>query len=166
MSELNPLPIQRHSSLVPYSKDHHFGLLLVWKIKQGLNKSVSPGRISNYVMYFFEKDLEAHFLEEEKNLFPLLPGNDPLRKRGEQEHEHIRGIVRAIEGDKDNPALLLQFADMLKDHIRFEERILFNHLQTLLPVGHLAELGHNGDHKTDIDAAWEDIFWISDQRGL
>ena len=62
-------PIKRHPSLVAFSRDHHFGLLLVWKIKYGLDNGIAPERISNYVLYFFEQDLEAHFKEEEQKLF-------------------------------------------------------------------------------------------------
>lgn len=48
----NQAPIKRHQAIVSFSKDHHFGLLLIWKIRQGLNKAVNPERISNYVTFF------------------------------------------------------------------------------------------------------------------
>ena len=50
----NQAPIKRHQAIVSFSKDHHFGLLLVWKIRQGLKKSIDPVRISNYVLFFFK----------------------------------------------------------------------------------------------------------------
>jgi hypothetical protein len=65
----NRAPIKRHQAIVSFSKDHHFGLLLVWKIRKGLNKTVDPVRISNYVTFFLKEDLEKHFKEEEQLLF-------------------------------------------------------------------------------------------------
>ena len=65
----NHAPIKRHQALVSYSKEHHFGLLLVWKIRQGLMNAVSPERIGKYVLFFFNEDLKTHFKEEEQLLF-------------------------------------------------------------------------------------------------
>ena len=62
-------PIKRHQALVSFSKEHHFGLLLVWKIRQGLANAVSAERISRYVLFFFNEDLKFHFREEEELLF-------------------------------------------------------------------------------------------------
>ena len=52
-------PIKRHQALVSFSKDHHFGLLLVWKIKQGLNNAVFLELISNYILYCFAQDQKS-----------------------------------------------------------------------------------------------------------
>lgn len=62
-------PIKRHQAIISFSKDHHFGLLLVWKIRQVLEKAVNAERISKYVVYFFKEDLEKHFKDEELLLF-------------------------------------------------------------------------------------------------
>src|SRR5688572_10856128 len=111
-------PIKRHPALVSFSKEHHFGLLLVWKIKQGLATAVAPERISNYVLYFFDEDLQQHFKEEEKMLFPKLPAGNPLRQQAEKEHELIYDIIGRLRNDKKNEKLLQQFAEALKAHIR------------------------------------------------
>ncbi len=82
-------PIKRHQALVSFSKEHHFGLLLVWKIRQGLDNAVSAERISKYVLFFFNEDLKTHFKEEEELLFSKLPATDALRVRAEEEHKEI-----------------------------------------------------------------------------
>ena len=69
----NHTPLKRHQAIVSFSKDHHFGLLLVWKIRQGLVKDIDAERISNYVLFFFKEDLVKHFREEEQFLFCKLP---------------------------------------------------------------------------------------------
>lgn len=153
-------PIKRHPAIVSFSKDHHFGLLLVWKIRQGLGKAVDPIRISNYVSFFFEKDLEKHFREEEQLLFCELPVEDELRKRAEADHLKILKLVAAVTEKKDDIVLLHQLADELEAHIRFEERELFNHLQNNIKADDLERIAKRfpGNGKA-IDEKWKDLFW-------
>jgi len=153
-------PLKRHQAIVSFSKDHHFGLLLVWKIRQGLTKAVSAERISNYVLFFFKEDLEKHFKEEEQLLFCKLPVDDVLRKQAEADHQTIYRLVASIEKKKDDANLLNQLADELEKHIRFEERELFNHLQNNIDAGDLEAIANrfSNDSKA-IDEKWEDVFW-------
>lgn len=39
--------IKRTKALQPLSRDHHHGLLLCWKIRQGIKLNVEPERIKN-----------------------------------------------------------------------------------------------------------------------
>lgn len=156
----NQAPIKRHQAIVSFSKDHHFGLLLVWKIRQGLTKNVSPERISKYVLYFFSEDLEKHFKEEEQLLFSKLPANDMLRKQAEGDHLAIYELVAAIGKKKDDATLLNQLADELEKHIRFEERELFNHLQDIIEPAYLETIANRFPNSSkEIDEKWEDVFW-------
>jgi len=158
----NKTPIKRHAAIVSFSRDHHFGLLLVWKIRQGLNNAVDPGRISNYVSFFFKEDLNKHFEEEEQLLFSKLPIDDVLRKQAEADHLKIVKLVENVAVKKDDIKLLHQLADELEKHIRFEERELFNHLQDSIKPEDLEEIGKRleGSSK-EIDGKWEDVFWES-----
>jgi iron-sulfur cluster repair protein YtfE (RIC family) len=153
-------PIKRHQAIVSFSKDHHFGLLLVWKIRQGLEKAVNAERISKYVVYFFKEDLEKHFREEEQLLFRKLPESDTLRKRAEADHQSIYNLVKAIDKNKNDTILLSQLANELENHIRFEERELFNHLQKKITPAdlELIEKRTPNNGKT-IDEKWKDVFW-------
>lgn len=153
-------PIKRHQAIVSFSKDHHFGLLLVWKIRQGLNKAVNPERISNYVTFFFEEDLEKHFKEEEQLLFSKLAADDLLRKQAEEDHQVIYKLVSAIEKKRDDVDLLFKLADELEKHIRFEERELFNHLQVTIKASDLEVIANRFSNSTNtIDEKWGDVFW-------
>ena len=153
-------PIKRHKAIVSFSKDHHLGLLLVWKIRQGLKKAISIERISNYVLSFFTENLQNHFNEEEEMLFCKLPDGDDLRKQAEADHKAIYKLIVAIRENKNDAYLLNQFADKLEKHIRFEERELFNHLQKNIASEELAEIEKrlSNDGKT-IDEKWPDPFW-------
>ncbi|MBH2003662.1 MAG: hemerythrin domain-containing protein [Sphingobacteriia bacterium] len=155
-----PAPIKRHPAIVSFSKDHHFGLLLIWKIRQGLTRSISVERISNYILYFFKEDLASHFREEEELLFSKLSSEDPLRQRAETDHLLIYSLIRDIESNKSDEVLLNLFATELEKHIRFEERDLFNHIQEVLGVEALLEISRRfSGSKHDIDEKWQDNFW-------
>ncbi len=155
-----PTPLKRHPAIVSFSKDHHFGLLLVWKIRQGLAKEVDAERISNYILFFFTEDLEKHFKDEEQLLFCKLPVNDTLRKQAEKEHQSIYNLINAIQKNKNDTDLIRRLADDLERHIRFEERELFNHLQNIIPPDVLEEIAagtSNNDKATN--EKWKDVFW-------
>ncbi|MBX3239450.1 MAG: hemerythrin domain-containing protein [Chitinophagaceae bacterium] len=146
--------MKRHESIVPLSRDHHFGLLCCWKIRQGIRKGVAPERIQNYARYFFNEHLQPHFEEEESLLFRYA--DDELCKRAIAEHRQIADII------EKNPDDLTGFADRLDTHIRFEERFLFPHLEKTLPEETLAVVG---DQLRELHANpkpdnYEDEFWV------
>ena len=152
-------PIKRDKALISFSKDHHFGLLLVWKIRQGLKKCVDANRISNYVLYFFNEDLSLHFKDEEQNLFNQLPADDLLRKKAEKEHQSIYTIIDNIKNNKNDETILNRLADELETHIRFEERELFNHLQEHANPGWIKCIDRVSNDSRTIDDNWQDQFW-------
>ena len=159
-------PIKRHEAIVSFSKDHHFGLLLVWKIRQGLQNAISPERIGNYVLHVFQEDLSKHFQEEEELLFVRLPENDVLRIKAEDDHAGICRIIAGIDENRQDVALLTQLANDLENHIRFEERELFNHLQAALTVDALESIARRfPNNSKGIDEGWTDLFWEINHRG-
>jgi hypothetical protein len=153
-------PIKRSPALVAFSKDHHFGLLLVWKIRQGLRTGISPVRITNYVLFFYKEHLVLHFEDEEKFLFSPFSADDQLVKQALDDHAHLHNLVRLLEAKFDDLALLEQLAGDLERHIRFEERELFNHFQATLDEDRLSELVKTMPDRPAIkDEDWEDRFW-------
>ncbi|MEH7889394.1 hemerythrin domain-containing protein [Elizabethkingia meningoseptica] len=150
--------MKRNENIVLLSRDHHFGLLCSWKIRQGLKKEIAAERIGRYVRYFWTSHLEEHFREEEEILFPYA--DDKFAERIRQEHRQIRSLTAAIEIAVD-PELLLSFANALEQHIRFEERIWFPHLEELLDKQTMEEIGKALDvvHAAETDE-YEDEFWV------
>lgn len=153
--------MKRHESIVTFSREHHFGLLFCWKIRQGIKKQVPTERIQPYITYFWNHHLKRHFEEEETLLFILLKDN--LVEQATAEHQHIRALAEAVvNGEKISPELFLSLASVLDDHIRFEERILFPHLENALPKDKLTALGkelqrlHPAQEKDD----YPDEFWV------
>ncbi|CAN5504539.1 hypothetical protein BH11BAC1_BH11BAC1_01310 [soil metagenome] len=153
-------PIKRSAAIVQFSKDHHFALLLVWKIREGLKKSIEPKRISQYVTHFYDNDLIYHFNDEEEILFKKLSSDNPFRIQAEDEHKNIKQLIDELRKKSGDISLLTRFAKTLEEHIRFEERELFNYIQQNISNDELAEMGASlkkRDHEPD--GAWKDIFW-------
>lgn len=153
-------PIKRSPALIQFSREHHFGLLLGWKIRHGIKKNISTEKINAYTIFFFENELAKHFKEEEKDLFVKLPVDDNLRKQAFDEHAYIYRLADELRENKTDKNLLLKFADVLDSHIRFEERTLFNHIQQLLSNEALKQLeDSHSKRKSDVDDKWDDHFW-------
>ena len=158
-------PIKRNPAIVQFSKDHHFSLLLVWKVSEGLRFGVDINRISLYIIFFFQNYLKKHFLEEEELLFKQLQENDDLRLIAEQDHQDIYCLIEKIK-IKPDQLNLIEFANRLEQHIRFEERILFTHLQKLFSEDQLtfiAEQMEASQSKLNEDD-WADTFWIKNKE--
>lgn len=153
-------PIKRHPAIVEYSKDHHFGLLLVWKIRQGVKNKIEKERIGKYVKMYFQYDLKAHFDEEEKFLLPLLPRTNKLRVKLEEEHTELKQYITAIVKGTFGYETLDKFTNLLESHIRFEEREFFQHLQKVVDLDtvYFTEKKENHNQK-DLDENWKDKFW-------
>lgn len=155
-------PLKRHPALVPLSQDHHFGLLLSWKIRMGINNKIDNKRIMDYLGYFMLEHLETHFQMEEEYLFVYLAKNDLLRKEAENQHDGLRELYKKMEA---NPEVmqeeLNEFADGLENHIRFEERKLFPYFQVELLEKDLMEVQEKmaAIHEK-VQENWQDEFWL------
>lgn len=154
-------PIRRSKALMPLSREHHFDLLLAWKIRRGLANGAELKRIADYVAYMDKNLVEAHFRDEEKLLFaPFLPG-DELCERAMAEHAAIREITAKIRQEQYRDRdLFEQLADAIEAHVRFEERELFPYLEQKISRERLDELEGiiEAAHANFIDI-WEDSFW-------
>jgi len=153
--------MRRHESIVALSRDHHFGLLFCWKIRQGIKKQLPAERIKPYVKYFWDNHLRLHFEEEETLLFTALQDN--LVAQAIAEHKHIKQLVGTITGTGPfQPDQFRALADALDKHIRFEERILFPYIEETLSEEKLTLLGKRLKqiHQTGEKDNYPDEFWV------
>lgn len=119
-------PIKRAEFLKKISREHHQGLLLCWKIKTGQSKGIATERIKAYIDWFYNAHLLPHFEIEEKILFPVLGSEHPLIIRAMEEHKRLETL---FSQSAEIEEALEQIKISLENHIRFEERILFNQIQ-------------------------------------
>jgi iron-sulfur cluster repair protein YtfE (RIC family) len=156
-------PIRRSKELSTLSRDHHEGLLLCWKIRTGIKYGIDTRRISSYIIYFFENDLEEHFKEEEQYVFPLLGNANTNRKKAEEQHKLLRTLIGLISESNTNTNLLTQFADRLEEHIRYEERVLFGIIETGADKDSLAKAAASLKKTNACKTEWADNFWLKEK---
>jgi iron-sulfur cluster repair protein YtfE (RIC family) len=125
---------RRHESLIPLSREHHYGLMLCLRINRGLpahsEEAAWLQSKAQQATKFFEDDLTQHFEAEESVLFPSMQGIPAAILLMDElllEHRELEELVRRLrEADvKELAGLLTEFATLLESHIRKEERILF-----------------------------------------
>lgn len=147
--------MKRNENLVPLSRDHHFGLLCCWKIKQGIKKGASYERIKNYINYFWQENLIKHFEIEDI----ILSETSNFQIQMENEHREIHKLINTINQSEDI-ALLATFAEALQSHIRFEERVFFPHLEEHISEKEMMKIGEklNDIHHKEEDH-YTDEFW-------
>lgn len=154
----DPKPIKRSPQLAPLSREHHEGLLAVWKIRQGISKKIDVSRIIAFVHWFWQQHLQPHFEKEETALPPVLSHSHPLIQQMFDEHGEIKKLIDSISQHGDLKKLEA-LAQRLNDHIRFEERQLFGEVEKAATPELLLRLSEQlKDEKND--AVWEDAFWL------
>ncbi len=152
-------PIKRNKNIVALSKDHHHGLLLCWKIRQGLKMNVELERIRKYINFFWETHMVEHFRQEEVQLFSQI--HEPVCKQGIDEHEIIRLLISGINGhDKQTKKSYSQLVNLIEQHIRYEERVLFPYLETNISAEVLETIGKELEKYHPEEEVYEDEFWI------
>jgi hemerythrin-like domain-containing protein len=152
-------PLVRSEQLAPLSRDHYEGLSFVWKIRQGLKKNVSLQTVNDFIRWFWQTHLQSHFEDEEKILLPHLPVNDQNGRKMQLEHDDMRHL---IEASKIMTASEINFfADLLYNHIRFEERELFPYIEKKLSQTELNEILKGLGHEHTCSTEWKNEFWKS-----
>ncbi len=156
-------PIKRNENIAKLSRDHHASLMFCWKLRHGIKFQIDPARMINYVDYFTANHLEPHFKEEEEILF--APLQDAKVQRAIDEHTIIKTTLQKIHQSSPENQMeeLVHLADLIDAHVRYEERVLFPHLEKELSEEQLENIG-----KIIKDAPlkdnYEDEFWLKKTR--
>ncbi len=131
--------MKRAPELHDLSSDHHHGLALARMAKRVAagdgDRSVADAWVE--IGEKFRLELEPHFRIEEAALAPALEarGESALVRRLLEEHAALRALVAT--GPGGTTADLARFAELLEQHIRFEERELFDVAQRVLSAREL-----------------------------
>ena len=153
-------PVKRNEHIKKLSREHHFSLLFCWKIRQGLKRGVDVERIRKYVQYFWQHHLQPHFRQEEKVLF--APIKDNQVQRAIRDHKYIQLLIQGLDDSENNDRThLAKIADMVDAHVRYEERVLFPHLERKLNKEQLETIGNliQKHHPSPLQDQYEDQFW-------
>ena len=152
-------PIKRSKELAPLSREHHQGLLFVWKIRQGISNKVAPNRIASFCQWFWVHHLHDHFKKEEQEFIEVMPAEHPLLAKMLEEHTEIRNKIQAIEEYCDYDRLY-RLAQVMNYHIRFEERCLFKYIECLATKEQLLSIEDHSATEQLAAPVWIDEFWM------
>jgi len=137
--------MNRHPALVPFSHDHHHELAHAQRLRKAAAGDAAMRLAAGdaYVEAFFSETV-AHFRREEEELFPLYArhaGKTALLERILLEHMQLHGLVRTLRaevaGGDVAPETLRSLGALLHDHVRLEERALFEDIQRAVPSAEL-----------------------------
>ena len=124
------------------SHEHHYGLVMGRRIQQYVEKLKDKEPVAPFVqtvIRFFDADLLPHFAVEEEILFPVMEehlGSLAIVAELLAEHQVMRMKIARFRNLGADTRLydLLEFSRLLVEHIRKEERILFDMFEDRIPA--------------------------------
>lgn len=141
--------MKRDRRLYPLSWDHHHGLVLARKINLGVGEKSPEAleRAHHALLEFWEQDLHSHFLAEEEVLFPAVRNLEACTADIEialAEHRQFCQMIATLILPANTDELrqvLTRFAELLVQHIRFEENVIFPKIEASLSNDAMDEIG-------------------------
>jgi hemerythrin-like domain-containing protein len=135
----------RDKNLISLSRQHQHALALCVRLDRAIQAAeIDPEAWQAEIQVQFESEIKIHFAAEEKELFPAaaqFPEMHLLIDELLAEHVILRDyFTRAAARSLDQRALA-DFAAKLTQHIRKEERQLFEAMQSVMSSEDLASLG-------------------------
>ena len=139
---------QEHKSLFSIAHDHFLSSMVIQMIKKGSpaieGLPNSPADRAEYIIHFFDQELENHFYLEENILQPELKGVsieiDRLLDEMVKQHRKIERIVKSLKSNKNLINKLDKLGIALENHIKQEESVLFPKIQETLSRQELESL--------------------------
>lgn len=145
----------RNKHLIPLSHQHQHALAICVRIERA---SPIPnddlGAWQNELAQFFENEISAHFAAEEKVIFPAATNFDELKPLVHDllsDHTDLRAAFAAANAHAISSDAVLALERRLSEHIRKEERQLFERMQQLMSAEELVRLGK------ELDLAWKEF---------
>lgn len=142
--------MERDERLIRLSREHHHGLVMALRIERELPVADVSAMQSLYgdLLRFWSAGLLPHFgAENECLLARIAHRSDPglshagRLQRDHREMEDLVGDMASAKTADDRRAALARFGVQLRDHIRWEERDLFEWIQESLTAEELDEVG-------------------------
>jgi hypothetical protein len=143
---LSKKPLKRHPTLKDLSRDHQKMLkqarAIRWVASSDQRADPLPEVLTG-LQQLWTAEIQLHFREEEEVLIPFCLGHDgtfqPLARQIGNDHTWLRDSYPRLVSNE--VGLLATFGRNLHDHVRFEERVVYNHIQDMLSPHDLSALG-------------------------
>jgi hemerythrin-like domain-containing protein len=139
--------MQRDKNLVPLSHQHQHALALcvrIGKAFEQVNPTPDVHPWEQEIVSQFDAEMAHHFKAEEAVLFPAAERHEELVDVVDSlriEHTLLRRSVERARARQFTVTDLQVFAASLSEHIRKEERQLFEAMQRLLTAEELRKIG-------------------------
>lgn len=135
--------MKRHPALAALSRDHHHALVVAQRLRRAGEGSATDAREA--FLDYWRADGARHFREEEDILLPTFAGfgdpDAPVVARVLVDHVRIRRLADELAAAESPPlAMLHDLGQRLADHVRLEERDLFDLIERALPEDELVRL--------------------------
>jgi hemerythrin-like domain-containing protein len=135
--------MKRDEALQPLSRDHHRALEVALKLRRATDGDAEP--VAQEFLAFWREHGALHFRVEEDVLLPAFARHGDPRApevvRVLTDHVEIRRRAADLEASTETRAGDLHvLGEMLSDHVRHEERVLFPLIEESLPPRELEEL--------------------------
>jgi hemerythrin-like domain-containing protein len=135
----------RDKNLVPLSHQHQHALALCVRLDRALQAGpVEAEAWQAEIQQIVEQEINIHFAAEEKEVFPEAEGFPELQqvvKELAAEHVVLRSLFEQAAARTLDTDGLRKFVDTLAQHIRKEERQLFEGLQKVLGQDKMVAMG-------------------------
>jgi len=132
--------MKRDPRLHGLSSDHHHALVLAMRARKAAEEGEAPAPVWDEIRGRFERELAPHFRVEEEILLPALrgvveqPGGAEMADRIAADHAELRALIDAATD-------LARFGTVLHDHVRYEERTVFEFAEEHVPSEVLDRIG-------------------------
>lgn len=137
--------MRRDKNLISLSHQHQHALALCVRLDRALQAGEVDGEAwQAEIQTLFEQEIAIHFAAEEKELFPVAARFSDLQALVQEliaDHVLLRDLFSRAAARSLDTTDLANFAQKLAQHIRKEERRLFEGLQKVMGPGELAEVG-------------------------
>ncbi|WP_231633172.1 hemerythrin domain-containing protein [Numidum massiliense] len=146
--------ILRHEGLHRLSGHHHHALVIAHRLMKagGGDSQWTPLELQQKLRDFWDNGGNEHFREEEEILLPTYVRYADIERPEVVEmlldHVELRSMVQLILA-AETPRVedLRTLGELLEDHVRKEERVIFPLIEKAIPEDVLRELG---DEFTDL----------------
>lgn len=145
--------LQRHPALQDLSRDHQLVLLHAREIRwtvEGDRRAQPWAAVAREFLRFWQREGILHLQEEEEVLLPAYGRRVPLH--GDETVRHVLAdhawlhqatgeLQYCLQSGREDAVLLGTIGRKLHDHVRLEERLLFQSIQAVLSEEELDHLG-------------------------
>jgi hypothetical protein len=157
---------ERSDELATLSHEHRHGLEFADRIRRGLQHKVSSELLKDYFFWYWRNHIKPHFRHEEDILLPFFPPGNKLAQRMRNEHDMIRELMLCLDEEADTRTLTL-IADLIEDHISFEEKDMYTWLEKELTEDQLKLIRKMLEEKPiQNHEPWTNEFWKSFKNGM